>query len=86
MILIITDVVFFSVVFVCLDSRARPSVHREPKGQAWVLCLVASGGDKNRCLDLADKIVLSQATVMVVLIMLSVSVLKPSTSFDNVLI
>lgn len=71
--LIITDVVFFSVVFLSLDSRVQPSVHREPKGKAWILCLIANGGDKNKCLDLADKIMLSQATVMVVLIMLSVS-------------
>ena len=71
--LIIADVVFFSVIFVYLDSTTQPKVKTEAKGQAWILCLMTHSGDKNRCLDLAGKIVLSEATVMTVLVVLSVS-------------
>lgn len=75
--IIITDVIFFSVVFVLMDS-SQLSVADDPgKSKNWLYCLMNSfnggSGSKDECLPLAKDMVLSQATVSAVLILLSVS-------------
>lgn len=72
-IIIITDVIFFSVVFVYLDNNEAAVLSNESLAEPWILCLMESNGDKNKCLDLAGGLVLNEATVMAVLILLSVS-------------
>jgi hypothetical protein len=72
-ILIITDVIFFAVVFVYLDNNEAAVLNDESRAEPWLLCLVESDGDKNKCLDLAGALVVNEATVMAVLILLSVS-------------
>ncbi|KAI9813049.1 MAG: hypothetical protein M1827_004269 [Pycnora praestabilis] len=72
-IIIIADVVFFSVVFVYLDNTTQESKSEVDKATPWLLCLVLNGGDKTKCLDLASKLVLNEATVMAVLILLSLN-------------
>jgi len=72
-ILIITDVIFFAVVFVYLDNNEAAVLNDESQAEPWLLCLVESDGDKNKCLDLAGALVVNEATVMAVLILLSVS-------------
>jgi hypothetical protein len=71
-ILIITDVIFFAVVFVYLDNNEAAVLSNESVAEPWLLCLVESNGDKNKCLDLAGPLVVNEATVMAVLILLSV--------------
>lgn len=71
--IILTDVVFFAVIFLYLDNQAQPSTTRRPETLTWIKCIVASRGDKNKCLDKAKKMVLPQPTVMVVLILLSMN-------------
>lgn len=57
-------------------DNSQLSVATDPTVSArWVECLFVENGDKNACLHLAEKIVLSQATVSAVLILLSVSIL-----------
>ncbi len=70
--LILINVVFFSFVFVYLDVATQRTEQNYERARPWFLCLIMNGGDKNKCLDLAEKVVLKQATVMAVLIMLSV--------------
>ncbi len=72
-ILIIVNVAFFAIIFVYMDNTTQWEPEDIAKAQPWVLCLMANGGDKNKCLDLAAQLVVNEATVMAVLIMLSVS-------------
>jgi len=69
--IIIADVVFFSVVFVFLDDIETNLVKDPTKGASWLLCLITSKGDKNQCLKFAEPLVVNEATVMAVLILLS---------------
>ncbi len=75
MLVIIVDVIFFSVVFVYLDNSEQ-AVATNPKiGNAWLLCLAEASGNKNECLHLASSLTVNEPTVMAVLILLSVSIL-----------
>lgn len=70
--IIIADVIFFSVVFVFQDTIIQ-SVARDPQVAAdWVQCLSESSGDKNKCLDKARSLVVNEATVSAVLFLLAV--------------
>ena len=62
---IITDVIFFSVVFVLMDS-SQLSVADDPEtAREWSACLVTAyraGRTKEECMPLAKDLVLNQAT------------------------
>ncbi|KAK8145700.1 hypothetical protein G3M48_004103 [Beauveria asiatica] len=71
--IIAADVIFFSVVFVFQDNIVE-SVTEDPKiAESWVLCLIGSSGDKNKCLKEASKFVVSQATIASVLLLLGLN-------------
>ena len=71
--IIIADVIFFAVVFVYMDD-IETNMQKEPqKAQKWLQCLILTRGNKNKCLSDATSLVVNQATVMAVLILLSVS-------------
>ncbi|OAA73239.1 GPCR, family 2-like protein [Cordyceps fumosorosea ARSEF 2679] len=71
--IIVADVIFFSVVFVFQDNVVQ-SVTRDPKvAESWVLCLIGSSGDKNKCLKEAGKFVVNEATVAAVLLLLGLN-------------
>lgn len=73
MLIIVADVIFFSVVFVFQDNVIQ-SVTNDPKVAAdWVLCLIGSSGDKSKCLGEAQKLIVNEATVTAVLLLLGVS-------------
>lgn len=72
--IIITDVIFFSVVFVLMDNSQLSIANDPGTSVKWIECLMKAGGDKDKCLHLAENLVLSQATVSAVLILLSVSI------------
>ncbi|EKD20727.1 hypothetical protein MBM_01409 [Drepanopeziza brunnea f. sp. 'multigermtubi' MB_m1] len=71
-ILIICDVIFFAVVFVFMDDLETSAVKNPSKAKDWLQCL-AFGGSKNECLKLASNLVINQATVMAVLMLLSLN-------------
>lgn len=76
--IIITDVIFFSVVFVLMDSSQLSVADDPKKSRSWQACLMTVFGEegsqnKDDCLEEAKGMVLSQATVSAVLILLSVS-------------
>lgn len=70
--IIISDVIFFSVVYVFQDTVVQ-SVREKPSiATAWALCLMGAAGDKNQCLDEARSIVINEATTFAVLLLLGV--------------
>lgn len=76
--IIIVNVVFLAVVFVQMDNTVTAAMHDLGKAESWLLCLVLNSGDKNSCLDQVKSasLVTNEATVMAVLILLSVSVVR----------
>lgn len=72
-VVIIAEVVFFSVVFVSMDNSTQVNQALITKAQPWLTCLVASQGDKNQCLSKAGELVQSEGVVLAVLIILGVS-------------
>lgn len=77
---IIADVIFFAIIFVFLDTTVQ-SIKTDPqKALAWAACLVGARGDKNKCLDLANKLVVNLPTVTAVLVLLAVSTYQCSVS------
>jgi hypothetical protein len=72
-ILIIADVVFFSIVFVSMDNDNQNAKKDPSVAKPWLVCLVINSGDKNKCLDLAKDLVMSEATIMAVLVLLSLN-------------
>lgn len=71
--IIVTDVIFFSVVFVFQDNTAQQLTSDPQLASDWVLCLFLNKGDKTQCLKEAKSLVVAQATVGAVLLLLAVS-------------
>lgn len=71
---IIAEVVFFSVVFVSMDNSTQVNTALLQKAQPWLTCLVLNKGDKNQCLSLAGGLVKSEGVVLAVLIILGVRI------------
>jgi hypothetical protein len=73
--IIIINVVFLSIIFVQMDNTVTAAMQDLGKAEPWLLCLVINGGNKSACLDKvkASGLVTNEATVMAVLILLSVS-------------
>lgn len=70
--IIITDVIFFAIVFVFQDNTVQ-SIKNDPAvATGWITCLVENNGDKNPCLGEASGFVVSIATIGAVLILLAV--------------
>ncbi|MCJ1436181.1 hypothetical protein MMC27_005559 [Xylographa pallens] len=71
--LIVVDVVFFAVVFIKMDNTTAAEAENVDNELPWLICLIANAGNKDACISLASSIVLSEATVMAVLILLSLN-------------
>lgn len=78
-IIIITDVVFFAIVFVFQDNTVQNVKVNPNIAQPWITCLLAAGGNKNDCLGLASALVVNMPTVGAVLVLLGVSAIASST-------
>ena len=70
--LIITDVIFFAIIFVFMDDLETNALKDPLKSLAWLECLVENLGEKDKCLKQAGSLVVNEATVMAVLVLLSV--------------
>ncbi|KND94668.1 hypothetical protein TOPH_00085 [Tolypocladium ophioglossoides CBS 100239] len=71
--IIIVDVIFFSIVFVFQDNIVQ-SVKTDPEvAKNWVTCLIGASGDKNQCLNEARALVVNAATVSAVLLLLALN-------------
>ena len=75
--IIVADVIFFSIIFVFQDNTLE-SIQKNPNlALPWAACLLTNKGDKNKCLNEAAKLVVNEATVIAVLILLAVSMQSP---------
>lgn len=75
--IIVADVIFFSVIFVFQDNTVEAVKEDQSLAWDWATCVVKNGGDKVACLDEANELVVNMATVGAVLFLLSV---KPPPS------
>lgn len=71
--LIVADVIFFSVVFVFQDNTVQAVKDDPMLALPWILCLFESGGDKVPCLGEASKLAVDMPTVGAVLFLLGVN-------------
>ncbi|KAI5920017.1 hypothetical protein F4810DRAFT_452046 [Camillea tinctor] len=71
--IIITDVIFFAVIFVFLDNTVEKIKDDPSISLPWAACLIAYEGDKHKCLDEANELVVSLPTVTAVLILLAMN-------------
>ncbi|KOS16893.1 hypothetical protein ESCO_004859 [Escovopsis weberi] len=71
--IMVVDVIFFAIVLVFQDHTLHDALKNPAKAEGWVMCLVAAGGDKNRCLNHEGSLVVNEATVGAVLVLLTVS-------------
>ena len=70
--IIMLDVIFFSVVFVFQDNIIHDVTINPEIAQDWVLCVIKASGDKNQCFAEAKPLVVNEATVGAVLMLLAV--------------
>jgi len=70
--LIIGEVIFFSVVFVSMDNGAQIRGSLVEVAAEWGVCLFENSGNKNACLPLAKPLVKPEPLVLSVLICLGV--------------
>lgn len=70
-ILVVADVIFFSIVFVVLDSQTQRALSNPGVFLPWLLCIVEEG-DKNKCLHLASAFVVDGPLLIATLILLAV--------------
>ncbi|MCJ1391693.1 hypothetical protein MMC18_004558 [Xylographa bjoerkii] len=56
-----------------MDNTTTAEAENVNNELPWLICLIANAGNKNACMPLASNIVLSEATVMAVLILLSLN-------------
>jgi hypothetical protein len=71
--IIITDVIFFSIVFVFQDNTVAAISADPAKATTWLICLASHSGNKTPCLSDAAAFTVSEATIAAVLILLAVS-------------
>ena len=71
-IIILVDVIFFATVFLKFDGTTEQTQTNLIHGFMWLQCMLQSEGDKNQCLDVANKLVVSEGTALGVLFLLSV--------------
>ncbi|KAL2023446.1 hypothetical protein VTK56DRAFT_2442 [Thermocarpiscus australiensis] len=71
--IIVADVIFFSVVFVFQDNTVEAIKRDQSLALPWVLCLLQNNGDKEPCLDIASSLVVGMPTVGAVLILLGMN-------------
>lgn len=79
--IIIADVIFFSVIFVFQDNVVQSVTDDARVAEKWVTCLIGTAGNKNACLKYTDSIVVNEATVSAVLLLLGVSSFPSSLFF-----
>lgn len=71
--IILVDVVFFTIVFVKLDSMQLSVLKDYEKVAPWLACLAANPTDKNQCLHLVQGWLVPEAAVAAVLLLLSLA-------------
>jgi hypothetical protein len=81
--IIVADVIFFSIIFVFQDNTVEAVKNDPTIAQPWIFCLAANGGDKSKCLDVASSLVVNMPTIGAVLFLLAVNSLLFPQSLEN---
>ncbi|KAK2037042.1 hypothetical protein LZ31DRAFT_636284 [Colletotrichum somersetense] len=71
--IIVADVIFFSLVFVFQDNTVQAVHNDQSIAEDWVLCLMGTKGDPTKCYDKAKSLVVNEATITAVLILLAMN-------------
>ncbi|KAL2171127.1 hypothetical protein VTG60DRAFT_3642 [Thermothelomyces hinnuleus] len=71
--IIVADVIFFSIVFVFQDNTVEAVMRDRSLAWDWVSCLITNGGDKVPCLDEASALAVNMATTGAVLFLLGMN-------------
>ncbi|KAK2060508.1 hypothetical protein LY76DRAFT_411588 [Colletotrichum caudatum] len=71
--IIVADVIFFSLVFVFQDNTVQAVQNDQSIAEDWVLCLMGAQGDRTKCYDKAKSLVVNEATITAVLILLAMN-------------
>ncbi|EAQ93629.1 hypothetical protein CHGG_01864 [Chaetomium globosum CBS 148.51] len=71
--IIVADVIFFSIIFVFQDNTVEAVKHDPSIALPWIICLASNGGDKTLCLDEASGLVVNMATIGAVLFLLAIN-------------
>ncbi|CAI7657117.1 unnamed protein product [Penicillium bialowiezense] len=69
--IIIANVIFFAVVFIELDNAVAPTADNVKQATPWLACLATTGGDTEGCRKYAAAIGPNEATLLAVVILLS---------------
>jgi hypothetical protein len=70
---ILVDVIFFSVVFVYLNSVETDAAEHLDKAMPYLFCLVSNAGDVSKCFELGQALFVNMSTVIAILMMLSLA-------------
>ncbi|OJI81811.1 hypothetical protein ASPTUDRAFT_45124 [Aspergillus tubingensis CBS 134.48] len=68
---ILTNVIFFAVVFIKMDNHLTSTVANIKLATPWLTCLVETKGNVQKCYSEAEAIVPNKATLLAVLILLA---------------
>ena len=71
--IILVDVIFFSIAFVYLDGLQTSLKKDWEKVLPWLMCLASHPEDKGECLHLVEPWLVSESTVVAVLMLLSLA-------------
>ncbi|AEO70061.1 uncharacterized protein THITE_2120943 [Thermothielavioides terrestris NRRL 8126] len=71
--IIVTDVILFSIVFVFEDNTVQAVKDDVTLAAPWIFCLIENGGNKVPCLDLASSLVVGMPTIGAVLFLLGMN-------------
>lgn len=80
---ILVDVIFFSVVFIYLNSAQTSSMDDLSKALPFIVCLMKNPADPKECHDIGQNLFVNEGTVIAVLMMLSVG-RRPSNCTQNI--
>ena len=74
-VMVIIECLYFGTVYVAQTRAAEEAAKPQhvPEIEAWSLCLITSGGDRNKCLYLAAPLGIGENTVVASLFIASVS-------------
>ena len=72
---IVANVVLFSIVFIRLDNMIDSVAENPELAEKWIICLIGASGDKEKCFDEAQSLVVDEVTVSTSLLLLAVSLL-----------
>ncbi|KAJ4287398.1 hypothetical protein N0V90_012798 [Kalmusia sp. IMI 367209] len=73
---ILVDVIFFSVVFIWLNSVSTHAADDIELAMPFLLCLMGSPTNHDKCTPLAEKLFVNKSAVIAILIMLSLAGLQ----------